>query len=78
MLTAGAEAEQLLDEHLAAINDGVGVACTRQVERSSWLAFALDPFPDLFATGPTGVAASKATFKLKDAFPAQAPHRSPD
>ncbi len=68
VLTAGAEAEQLLDGHLAAINEGVGVACIRHVERSSWLAFALDPFPDLFATGPTGVAASKATFKLKDAF----------
>jgi FAD/FMN-containing dehydrogenase len=49
--TAGADAERLFDEHLAAINDGVGVPCTRDVERSSWLAFALDPFPELFRVG---------------------------
>lgn len=45
LLTAGAETEQLFDEHLAAINDGVGVPHTRDVERTSWLAFALNPFP---------------------------------
>jgi hypothetical protein len=61
--TAGAAAERLFDEHLAAVNDGVGVACTRAVEWSSWLAFALDPFPELFG----GVAAG-ALFKGKDAF----------
>jgi hypothetical protein len=31
-----AEAERLFDEHLAAINDGVGVPHTRDVERTSW------------------------------------------
>ena len=63
MLTAGAEAERLLDEYLATINAGVGVAHTREVDRTSWLAFALYPFPDLVDSGSVG-----GTFKLKDAF----------
>jgi aclacinomycin oxidase len=49
--TAGAEAERLFDEHLAAIDDGVGVPHTRDVERSSWMALALNPFPELFKVG---------------------------
>ena len=61
--TAGAEAERLFDEHLAAIADGVGMSHTREVERSSWLAFALDPFPELFKAGP-----GDAFVKVKDAF----------
>jgi FAD/FMN-containing dehydrogenase len=61
--TAGADAERLFDEYLAAINDGVGVAPTREVRRSSWLAFALDPFPELFRVGT-----ENALFKGKDAF----------
>ena len=36
---------------------------TREVERLSWLAFALDPFPELFRAG-TG----DALVKVKDAF----------
>jgi FAD binding domain/Berberine and berberine like len=65
---AGGDAQRLLDEHLGAINQDVGVAHTRQVENSSWLSFALNPFPDLFAIGPGGVAGSRALFKIKDAF----------
>ncbi len=61
--TAEAEAERLFDEHLAAINDGVGVPHTRDVERTSWPAFALNPFPELFRAG-----AENALFKGKDAF----------
>jgi FAD/FMN-containing dehydrogenase len=68
VLTAGADAQRLLDEHLAAINDGVGVRYTRQVVRNNWLEFALAPFSDLFATRPSGVGAQKPSFKLKDAF----------
>jgi hypothetical protein len=60
--TAGAEAEQLFDEHLASINDGVGAPYTRSVERSSWLGFALNPFPELFKV------AGEARAKVKDAF----------
>ena len=61
--TAGTAAERLFDEHLAAIGEGVGVAHTRDVERTSWLAFALDPFPELFRTGMESVLV-----KIKDAF----------
>jgi hypothetical protein len=68
VVTAGAESEQLIDQHLAAINEGVGAAHTREVSRSSWLAFALNPFPDLFAIGPGGVTASQALLKAKDAL----------
>jgi hypothetical protein len=49
--TAGAGAERLFDEHLAAINEGIGVPHTREVERTSWLSFALNPFPELFKAG---------------------------
>jgi aclacinomycin oxidase len=61
--TAGAAAERIFEEHLAAINEGVGAPCTRSVERASWLRFALDPFPELFAPVAGGVR-----FKGKDAF----------
>jgi FAD/FMN-containing dehydrogenase len=61
--TAGSEAEALFDEHLAAISDGVGVSCSRSVERSSWLAFALNPFPELFRVGT-----DNALVKVKDAL----------
>ena len=64
----GTNGEQELDEHLAAVADGVGVAHTRRVEKLSWLSFALNPFPDLFAIGPGGTAASVARLKIKDAL----------
>jgi FAD binding domain/Berberine and berberine like len=70
LVTAGAESERLLDEHLAAVTAGAGVGAphTREVSRMSWLGFALNPFPDLFAIGPGGVTASQALFKIKDGF----------
>ncbi len=62
--TAGAAAERLCDDHLAAIAEGVGAAHTRVFETTSWLRFALNPFPELFkAPGSDG-----ASFKIKDAF----------
>jgi FAD binding domain/Berberine and berberine like len=60
---AEAESEQFLDEYLVAINKGVGVAHTREVDWTSWLAFALYPFPDLVDNASQG-----GIFKLKDAF----------
>ncbi len=63
MLTAGVEAEQILDEQLVAINEGVCVAHTLEVDRTSWLAFALYPFPDAVDNASQG-----GIFKLKDAF----------
>ena len=61
--TAGGDAERLFDEHLAAVNEGVGVPCAREVQATSWLGFALDPFPELF-----GPVAGGVLFKGKDAF----------
>jgi hypothetical protein len=61
--TAGAGAERLFDEHLAAIGGGLGVPCTREIENSSWLGFALNPFPELFKVG-----AENALVKVKDAL----------
>jgi FAD binding domain/Berberine and berberine like len=61
--TAGAGAQRLVDEHLSALTKGVTAPCTRQFETTSWLAFALNPFPELFKAG-TG----DALVKVKDAF----------
>ena len=68
MSIGGVEAERELDEHLAAVADGVGVPHTRSVGKTSWLGFALNPFPDLFAIGPGGTSASIARIKVKDAL----------
>ena len=62
--TAGAAAERLCDEHLAALDAGVGAPHTRQLATCSWLGFALNPFPELFKLP----GAENASFKIKDAF----------
>jgi aclacinomycin oxidase len=62
-LATGAGAERLVHEHLAALDDGVGVPHTRAVERLSWLSFALRPFPELFVPG-----VDNALVKVKDAL----------
>ncbi|OLC08632.1 MAG: hypothetical protein AUH41_07685 [Gemmatimonadetes bacterium 13_1_40CM_66_11] len=61
--TAGATAERQVDDHLAALGEGVGAPNGRELARMSWLEFALNPFPDLFVTPPGGVSA-----KVKDAL----------
>jgi FAD binding domain-containing protein/berberine-like enzyme len=61
--TAGAAAEAQFDAHLAALGAGVGAPAQRQTAHLSWLAFALDPLPDLFAAPPGGVSV-----KVKDAL----------
>jgi len=61
--TAGAEAERLFEAHLAAVTEGVGAPFTRQIERMSWLRFALDPLPELFGGAKGGVLV-----KVKDAL----------
>ena len=68
MSIAGDAAERELDEQLAAVAKGAGVAHTRRVARMSWLGFALNPFPDLFFVGPLGTSASMARIKVKDAL----------
>ena len=61
--TAGVDAERQVNDHLAALAEGVGAPNGRELARMSWLEFALNPFPDLFATPPGGVSV-----KVKDAL----------
>jgi FAD/FMN-containing dehydrogenase len=61
--TAGAAAEKHMDDFLAALGDAVGAPHTRELQRMSWLEFALNPFPDLFGAPPGGVS-----IKVKDAL----------
>jgi len=61
--TAGAAAERQVDDHLAALGEGAGAPQAKELARMSWLEFALNPFPDLFALPPGGVSV-----KVKDAL----------
>jgi aclacinomycin oxidase len=61
--TAGDAAARQIDDFLAALGKGIRPAGNREQARMSWLEFALDPFPDLFAMPPGGVSA-----KVKDAL----------
>lgn len=61
--TAGGGAEPQVDGHLAALSEGIVAPHGRELARMSWLEFALNPFPDLFASPPGGVSA-----KVKDAL----------
>ena len=62
--TAGADAERLFDDHLTAINDGVGAPFTRESATTTWLTFALNPFPELFKAP----GAENACAKVRDAL----------
>ena len=62
--TAGAAvAERQVDDHLAALSEGFIAPEARHLARMSWLEFALNPFPDMFAMPPSGVSV-----KVKDAL----------
>jgi aclacinomycin oxidase len=61
--TAGARAERQIDDHVAALGDGVGTPAAKELASMGWLDFALDPLPDLFAAPPGGVSV-----KVKDAM----------
>ncbi|HEY4216474.1 MAG TPA: FAD-binding oxidoreductase [Gemmatimonadaceae bacterium] len=61
--TAGEGAERQAREHLAALREGVGAPQGFELQRMSWLEFALHPLPDLFAMPPGGV-----NTKVKDAL----------
>jgi len=61
--TGGAAAERQLDDHVAALSEGVIPPHGREIARMSWLEFALNPLPDLFAAPPGGVSV-----KVKDAL----------
>jgi len=60
--TAGDAARQI-DDFLGALGEGTVEAANHQQASTSWLEFALDPFPDMFAMPPGGVSA-----KVKDAL----------
>ncbi|SFM80216.1 aclacinomycin oxidase [Chitinophaga sp. YR627] len=62
-LATGPGAMLLINEHLTAIAGPIGIAYEQQTEESSWLRFALNPFPELFQPGFDNVQA-----KIKDAF----------
>jgi len=61
--TLGDRAAQQIDDYLSAVSDGLVAPGGREVKRMSWLEFALNPFPDLFAMPPGGVST-----KVKDAL----------
>jgi aclacinomycin oxidase len=61
--TAGAAAEQQMDDISKALSEGLGAPSGRELKRMSWLEFALNPLPDLFAAPPDGVSS-----KVKDAL----------
>jgi hypothetical protein len=63
----GDDAELQLDQFLSAVGAGVGVH-SREMTRMSWLAFAVNPFPEFFAISPGGVSVSVARMKMKDAL----------
>ncbi len=61
--TAGEAAERQIDDYIAALSEGISAPHGREVATMSWLEFALNPFPDLFAMPPGGVST-----KVKDAL----------
>jgi FAD binding domain/Berberine and berberine like len=61
--TAGTAAEGQISAYLAALSAGIKAPAGRETATMSWLDFALNPFPDLFATPPGGVSA-----KVKDSL----------
>lgn len=61
--TAGDAAGEQFDACLAALSAGLPAPSRREQARMSWLEFALDPLPDLFAAPPDGVS-----MKVKDAL----------
>ena len=61
--TAGAAAERQVDDHLEALAEGNAAPKNRELAQMSWLQFALNPFPEMFAMPPGGVSV-----KVKDAL----------
>lgn len=62
-VSTSAKAERQVNEYLAALSSGIGAPTNPALTHMSWLNFALDPFPDLFAMPPGGVCT-----KVKDAL----------
>jgi aclacinomycin oxidase len=62
-VSTASDAEGQWPEHLSALCDGVHEPRTQDTAAMSWLDFALNPLPDLFAAPPGG-----ASVKVKDAL----------
>jgi aclacinomycin oxidase len=65
--TAGAAAEQQLTNYFETIRDGLP-AVRPEIAHQTWLGFALNPFPDLFAEPPGGVRTKVKDAMLKKRF----------
>jgi aclacinomycin oxidase len=61
--TGGGAARALVDDHLAVLSEGLVPPQGRELATMSWLEFALNPLPELFAMPPGGVSV-----KVKDAL----------
>jgi FAD/FMN-containing dehydrogenase len=61
--TAGGAAERQIEDYMAALSEGLKAPQALENATMSWLDFALNPFPDLFAMPPGGVSS-----KGKDAL----------
>jgi aclacinomycin oxidase len=61
--TTSSGAEKQIDDYLAALGEGFAAPANKELTRMSWVEFALNPFPDLFAMPPGGVSS-----KVKDAL----------
>lgn len=66
--TAGAAAERQMDDSLGAVSEGIPAPNRGKPARMSWLEFALDPLPDLFAAPPGGVSVKVKDALLKQRF----------
>jgi FAD/FMN-containing dehydrogenase len=66
--TAGAAADPQVDDHLAALSEGGLAPHGLELARMSWLDFALNPFPDLFAWPPGGVSVKGKDALLRKRF----------
>jgi FAD/FMN-containing dehydrogenase len=68
MSIAGTSAEEQLQNYLREVTNDITPQPIVSTSNSTWLKFALDPFPDLFATNPGGTNSSLVKMKAKDAL----------
>ena len=66
--TAGAFAERQWDEQLGALSVGLKASSGGEVAQMSWLEFALNPWPELFAMPPGGVSTNVKDALIKKRF----------
>ena len=67
-MSTAADAGQQLMDHLGALSEGIVAPKPAEMARMSWLEFALNPFPDMFAMPPGGVSVKVKDALLKQRF----------